>query len=83
MFLKVARELGTIDCGGVVVRTPRRLEVPTFTSLDACLRELHVDFLLTAAPRHVTPSFIADAVDRGLPVLAETPGWSRWPSSTR
>ena len=73
MFLKVARELGTIDCGGVVVRTPRRLEVPTFTSLDACLRELRVDFVLTAAPRHVTPRFIADAVDRGLPVLAETP----------
>ena len=39
MFLKVARELGTFRCEGVVVRTPRRLDVPTFTSLDACLRE--------------------------------------------
>jgi predicted dehydrogenase len=73
MFLKVARELGTIGCGGVVVRTPRRLDVPAFTSLDACVREVGIDFVLTATPRHVTPLFIAEAVDRGLPVLAETP----------
>ena len=73
MFLKVARELGTIRCGGVVVRTPRRLDVPAFTSLDACLRELPVDFVLTVTPSSVTPQFIADVVDRGLPVLAETP----------
>jgi predicted dehydrogenase len=73
MFLKVALELGTIRCGGVVVRSPRRLEVPTFTSLDACLRELPVDFVLTATPRAVTPQVITEVVDRGLPVLAETP----------
>ncbi len=73
MFLKVARELGTVRCGGVVARTPRRLDVPVFTSLDACLRELGIDFVLTATPRSVTPLLITDAVDRGLPVLAETP----------
>jgi predicted dehydrogenase len=73
MLLKVAHELGTIRCGGVVVRTPRHLDVPTFTSLDACLREVSVDFVLTATPRSVTPRFIVEAVDRGLPVLAETP----------
>jgi predicted dehydrogenase len=73
MFLKVARELGTIGCGGVVVRTPRRLHVPAFTSLDACLREIRPDFVLTATPWPVTPVVIAEAVDRGLPVLAETP----------
>jgi predicted dehydrogenase len=73
MFLKVARELGTIQCSGVVLRTPRRLDVPTFTSLDACLDERPVDFVLTATPRAVTPAFILEAVDRGLPVLAETP----------
>jgi predicted dehydrogenase len=65
--------LGTIGCGGVVVRTPRRLDVPAFTSLDACVREVGIDFVLTATPWHVTPLFIAEAVDRGLPVLAETP----------
>jgi predicted dehydrogenase len=73
MFLKVAGELGTIRCGGVVVRTPRPLDVPVFTSLDACLREVRPDFVLIATPRRVTPDVIADAVDRGLPVLAETP----------
>ncbi len=73
MFLKVAGELGTIRCGGAVVRTPRRLEVPSFTSLDECLRELSIDFVLTTTPPSVTPHFIAAAVGRGLPVLAETP----------
>jgi predicted dehydrogenase len=73
MLLKVARELGTLRCGGVVVRTPRDLEVPTFASLDACLREVSVDFVLTATPRSVTPGFIVEAVQRELPVLAETP----------
>ena len=56
-----------------MVRTPRRLDVPTFASLDACLREVSVDFVVTATPRDVTPRFIVKAVDRGLPVLAETP----------
>jgi len=73
MWLKVARELGTVRCGGVVVRTPRPMEAPVFPTLDACLREVRVDFVLTATPRAVTPGLIADAVDRGLPVLAETP----------
>jgi predicted dehydrogenase len=73
MLLKVTRELGTMRCAGVVVRTPRRLAVPSFTSLDACLREVSVDFVLTATPRGVTPDFILEAVERGLPVLAETP----------
>jgi predicted dehydrogenase len=72
-FLKVAQELETIRCAGLVVRTPRSLDVPTFPSLDACLRELDVDFVLTATPPALTPGFIADAVERGLPVLAETP----------
>jgi predicted dehydrogenase len=73
MFLDVAGRLDTIRCGGVVVRTPRPLDVPSFPSLDACLREVRPDFVLSATPRSVTPSFIAEAVDRGLPVLAETP----------
>jgi predicted dehydrogenase len=72
-FLEVARGLGSVSCAGVVVRTPRQLDVPTFNSLDACLREVHVDFVLTATPWAVTPGFIIDAVNRGLPVLAETP----------
>jgi predicted dehydrogenase len=73
LFLKVARELGTVRCAGVVVRTGRQLDVPTFSSLDACLRETSADFVLTATPRSVTPGFVAAAVNRGLPVLVETP----------
>ena len=72
-FLKVARELGTVSCAGRWSVPRASLDVPTFTSLDACLREVRVDFVLTATPRSVTPQFIVDAVDRGLPVLAETP----------
>jgi predicted dehydrogenase len=72
-LLKVSRELDTVRCGAVVVRTPRQFDVPTFTSLEECLREVRPDFVLTATPRSVTPGFIVDAVNRGLPVLAETP----------
>ncbi len=73
MFLKVAGELGTLRCAAAVARSPRRLDVPVFTSLDECLRGHSVDFVLVATPWSVTPGFIAAAVDRGLPVLAETP----------
>ena len=73
MFLEVAHRLGTVRCAGVVVRTPRSLDVPTFTSLDDCMREARPDFVLTATPWAATPEVIAEAVDRRLPVLAETP----------
>ena len=72
-FLQVARSLDTVRCIGAVVRSPRRLEVPTYPSLEACLREVRADFVLTATAKPVTPQYIVDAVDRGLPVLAETP----------
>lgn len=78
MFLDVARQLDSVRCAGVVVRTPRPLEVPVFTgpvftSLDACLREVRPDFVLTTTPRSATPQVIADAVHNEVPVLAETP----------
>jgi predicted dehydrogenase len=73
MFLKVAQELQTVRCAGVVVRTPRQLDIPAFDSLDECLQETRADFVVTATPRSVTPGLILDAIDRGLPVLAETP----------
>jgi predicted dehydrogenase len=37
------------------------------------MQERRIDFVLTATPRAATPEVIADAVERGLPVLAETP----------
>ena len=73
MFLDVARELETVGCGGVVVRTARDLGIPTYASLDACLSEVRVDFILVATPPSVTPGLVVDLVERGLPVLVETP----------
>src|SRR4051812_9852928 len=73
MFLQVARELGTVSCAAAVVRTPRPPDVPVFPPLETCRRDTDVDFVLTAPPWSATPGFIAEVVDRGLPVLAETP----------
>ncbi|GAA1853478.1 hypothetical protein ACFFOM_20340 [Microlunatus capsulatus] len=73
MFLDVARALGTVSCVGAVVRTPRTLGVPTFGSLDACVAAARPDFVLTTTPWSVTPAAVVQAVERGLPVLAETP----------
>lgn len=73
MFVALARELGTVRCVGVVVRTGRSTEVPMFESLAECVREARPDFVLTTTPPSATPQVIIDAVERGLPVLAETP----------
>jgi predicted dehydrogenase len=72
-FWRLAAGLPDVACVGAVVRSPRRLPVPAFASLTECLAEARPDFLVTAVPRAVTPGVIAEAVDRGVPVLAETP----------
>ena len=72
MFLKVARELGTIECGGWwCARRAGWTCRPSHHWTPAA--RVRPDFVLTATPRAVTPRFIAETVDRGLPVLAETP----------
>ncbi len=73
MFLAVAERLASLDCVGVVVRTPRALDLPTFADLDTCLREKKVDFVVTTTPWSATPALVTRAVDLGVPVLAETP----------
>ncbi|WP_127500809.1 Gfo/Idh/MocA family protein [Actinoplanes solisilvae] len=69
MFWRLAAGLPELECVGAVVRTPRDLPVPTFTSLDG----LHPDFLVTAVPWDANPAVITEAVERRIPVLAETP----------
>jgi predicted dehydrogenase len=69
LFRRVAGGLDGVECLGAVVRTPRELPVPTYGSLD----EVKPDFVLTAVPWDVSPQVIVSAVQRGLPVLAETP----------
>lgn len=72
-FWRLAAALPELECLGVVVRTPRDLPVPTYPSLAECVRAARPDFLITSVPWPVTPEVILDAVERGLPVLAETP----------
>ena len=69
MFWRLAAALPDVECVGAVVRTPRDLPVPVFSSLD----EIHPDFVVTAVPWPANPAVIIEAVQRGLPVLAETP----------
>jgi predicted dehydrogenase len=69
MFWRLAAELPDVECVGAVVRSPRELPVPVFTSLD----DIRPDFLVTAVPWEASPGVILEAVERGLPVLAETP----------
>jgi len=69
MFWRLAAALPDVECVGAIVRTPRDLPVPTFGSLD----DLRPDFVVTAVPWGANPGVIAEAVERGLPVLAETP----------
>jgi len=65
MFLDVAAALGTVRCGGVVVRTPRQLDVPSYPTLDACLQEVRADFVLLATPWSVTPGAIVEIDESG------------------
>jgi predicted dehydrogenase len=69
MFWRLAAALPGVECVGAVVRTPRELPVPALRAID----EVRADFVVTAVPWDVNPAVIRAAVDRGLPVLAETP----------
>jgi predicted dehydrogenase len=73
MFWRLAAGLEDVRCTGAVVRTPRELPVPTFTSLAECVAGTSPDFVVTAVPWPVNPGVVTEAVERGLPVLAETP----------
>ena len=72
-YWRLAADLEDVSCVGVVVRSSRRLPVPTFGSLDECLAVAKPDFLVTAVPWAVNPGVVEQAVDRGVPVLSETP----------
>jgi predicted dehydrogenase len=72
-YWRLAAHLPDVPCVGAVVRSPRQLPVPTFASLDECLARAKPDFLVTAVPWAANPGLIEQAVQRGVPVLAETP----------
>jgi predicted dehydrogenase len=73
MFWRIAAGVPGLACVGAVVRRPRDLPVPTFGSLAQCVAEAAPDFVVTAVPWQAGPALIVEAVERGLPVLAETP----------
>ncbi|MEV4639988.1 Gfo/Idh/MocA family oxidoreductase [Actinoplanes sp. NPDC049548] len=73
MFWRLAADLDGLDCAGAVVRTPRTLPVPAYESLTECVEQARPDFVVTAVPWDANPGIITEAVERGLPVLAETP----------
>jgi predicted dehydrogenase len=72
-YRRIAAVVGEPQCVGVVARTPRELAVPVFGDVQACLRAVAPDFVVTAVPRAVTPRIVAELVGHGVPVLAETP----------
>ncbi|WP_305790145.1 gfo/Idh/MocA family oxidoreductase [Symbioplanes lichenis] len=65
-LLRVSSSVPDLHCVGVVGRAPG----PLSRRLADFPRPA---FVVTALPRAVTPSFVAEAVALGLPVLAETP----------
>ena len=73
IYWEVAAGLDGLECVGVVTRRPRPLPVAAYDSVDTLLREHQVDFVVTSTPTSVTPGVIVDCVNRGVPVLAETP----------
>ncbi len=72
-FWRAAAGLPDLECVGAVVRSPRALEVPVFTSLEECLVSARPDFVVTATPWPVTPTVLTELVRLGIPALAETP----------
>jgi predicted dehydrogenase len=73
MFWDIASKVDGLDCVGAVVRSPRELPVPAYASLADCAARARPDFVVTAVSWDANPGVITEAVERGLPVLAETP----------
>lgn len=73
IFWQVAAGLPDVDCVGIVTRRPRPLPVAAYESLDAVLADHELDFVVTSTPVAVTPQTVRELVERGIPVLAETP----------
>jgi predicted dehydrogenase len=79
-YLGLGSKLEEIDLAGAVVHhtyTTEQAEalwrVPAYSSIEEALREQKPDFVVISVPRAVAPDLTAIAVDRGLPVLLETP----------
>ncbi len=72
-WIEASRGVDGVACVGIVVRTPRDTPVPAYTSLGGALDATGARFVVSSVGWDSAPGVIADAVDRGVPVLAETP----------
>ena len=59
--------------GATAAEIERRWGVPGHPDVDALLSAGAPDFVVVSVPRHVAPGVIVDLVERGVPVLTETP----------
>jgi len=80
-FLQLAARLPEqLRVAGVVVRRPelaeavaKRWQVPVYLTVSALVGHEHPTFVLSGVPRSANPDVVATLVDRGVPVLSETP----------
>ena len=72
-YERLAARFDDLTCVGVVTRGPAGPRGPAYPSVTACLADAEPDFLVTAVPRTAHPAILAEAVEHGVPVLAETP----------
>ena len=72
-YERLAARFDDLTCVGVVTRRPAGARRPAYPSVTACVTDAHPDFLVTAVPRTAHPAILAEAVEHGVPVLAETP----------
>jgi predicted dehydrogenase len=80
-FLRIARALPErfTVCGMVVRSKTRAAEieqewrVPTYPDTSAMAEETDADFAVVSVPRTAAPGVTAELIDRGVPVLLETP----------
>ena len=72
-FRRVLNDLGGFECVGVVLRRVRTASVAVYTDLGQCLEEVRPDLVIGITGPSATPGIIETAVDKGIPVLVETP----------
>lgn len=72
IFWAVAAGAG-LECVGAVVRSPRELPVPSYGSLHEVVAAAKPDFVLVSTAWAATPVVARECVERGLPVVLETP----------
>ena len=80
-YLRVARARPDLfSVSGVVVRNPQKAKIfrekwehPVYDELDEMLSSSDPLFVVTSVPRNANSNIIRQLVERGLPVLSETP----------